>query len=156
MVQISKFEHEDADFDDLFASTKGFSQVEHLAKLKFGANGMAKFLQFRNNRLLTIPLDQLRTTPLQHEEYREEKNIETEQEKENTGNKAGDSSEMDIDDHSKLLKEWEQFDQQIKGQKDSQNVSTIQTLATQQPSVTNVTNEGTVSYNNRQDIEIIP
>lgn len=63
---------------------------------------------------------------------------------------------MDIDDHSKLLKEWEQFDQQIKGQKDSQNVSTIQTLATQQPSVTNVTNEGTVSYNNRQDIEIIP
>ena len=32
----------------------------------------------------------------------------------------------------------------------------MQTPATQQPSVINVTNEGTVSYTNRQDIEIIP
>ena len=73
---------------------------------------MEEFLQFKNKRLLTVPLDQLRTTLLQQEEYREEKNTETEQEKENTenkydiqteqektGKKYGDSSEMDIHDH---------------------------------------------------------
>ena len=125
MVRISKFEHEEADFDDLFASVEGFSQVKHLEKLKFGAKGMEEFLRFKNNKLLKIPLEQLRTTPLQHEEYREEKNTETEQEKENTGKKAGDSSEMDIDDHSKLLKEWRQFNQHIRGQKDSQNAYTV-------------------------------
>ena len=63
---------------------------------------------------------------------------------------------MDIHDHSNLLKEWDQFDWQIKSQNDSQNVSTMQSPTTQHPLVTNITVEGTVSNTNRQDVEIIP
>lgn len=44
MVHVAKFEHEDANFDDLFASAEGFSQVKNLANLKFRASGMEEFL----------------------------------------------------------------------------------------------------------------
>ena len=72
LVQISRFEHEPDDFDDLFVSIEKFSQVYDLAKSKFQVEDMKKFMQFRSQRLLKAPLDQLRI-PLQEVE-----SIETE------------------------------------------------------------------------------
>ena len=90
---------------------------------------MNKFLQFRSKRLLTVPLDQLKTT-LQEEESTETKQkkedigikidvqIEKEDtsskpndqlEKENTSEKEGDFAETNINEQ--LLKEYEQFSQ---------------------------------------------
>ena len=74
MVQVSKFEHETDDFYDLFVLDEVFSQVYYSAKSKFGAEDMDNFSQFRNERLLTIPLDQLKTT-LQEEKNPVEKQI---------------------------------------------------------------------------------
>ena len=75
LVQIAKFEHEPDDFDDLFVLIEKFSQVYDLAKSKFQTEYMNKFMQFRSQRLLKVPLDQLRI-PLQ-----ENKSIEIEQKK---------------------------------------------------------------------------
>ena len=64
LVQIAKFEHEPDVFDDLFVSIEKFSRVYDLDKSKFQAKDINKFMQFRSQRLLKIPLDQLRI-PLQ-------------------------------------------------------------------------------------------
>ena len=70
LVQISNFEHEPNVFDNLFVSIDKFSRVYDLAKSKFQAKDMNKFMQFRSHRLLKIPLDQLRI-PLQENESME-------------------------------------------------------------------------------------
>ena len=44
LVQIAKFEHEADDFDYLFVSIEKFSQVYDLAKSKFQAEDMNKFM----------------------------------------------------------------------------------------------------------------
>ena len=70
LVQIAKFEHEPDVFDDLFVSIEKFSQVYDLDKSKFQAEDMNKFMKFRIQRLLKVPLDQLRI-PLQENENME-------------------------------------------------------------------------------------
>jgi len=46
-VKISKFIHEEDEFDDFFASTELFSQVTHLERFKLGATKMDKFMEYR-------------------------------------------------------------------------------------------------------------
>ena len=75
------------------------------------------------------------TPLLSQEKQNEEKNVDlnindkvdTQTEQVNTGKKVDSSSDIDIHVNSNLLKEWEQFDQQIKGQNDFQKLSTTQT-----------------------------
>ena len=59
-VSIARFEHEPDPFDDLFVSLDNFPQIYDLAKSKFQKEEMNKFLLFRSQRLLRVPLDQLR------------------------------------------------------------------------------------------------
>jgi len=59
-VSIAQFEHEPDQFDDLFVSLNDFPQIYNLAKSKFQKEEMNKFLLFRSQRLLRVPLDQLR------------------------------------------------------------------------------------------------
>lgn len=59
-VSIARFEHEPDQFDDLFVSLNNFPQIYDLAKSKFQKEEMNKFLLFRSQRLLRVPLDQLR------------------------------------------------------------------------------------------------
>ena len=66
-VSIARFEHEPDEFDDLFVSLNDFPQVYDLAKSKFQKEEMNKFLLFRSQRLLKVPLDQLRI-PIQGSE----------------------------------------------------------------------------------------
>ena len=61
-VSIDRFEHEPNMFDDLFFSVDKLSQVFDLAKSKFQVEEMNKFLLFRSQRLLKVPLDQLRVS----------------------------------------------------------------------------------------------
>lgn len=61
--KISKFIHEEEEFDDLFTSTELFSQVTHLERFKLGAAKMDKFMEYRTQRLQTLPLYLLNTTP---------------------------------------------------------------------------------------------
>lgn len=56
-VSISRFEHEPDMFDDLFVSVDKMSQVFDLAKSTLQAEEMNKFLLFRSQRLLKVPLD---------------------------------------------------------------------------------------------------
>ena len=59
-VSVARFEHEPDIFDDLFVSVDGISQVFDLAKSKLQAEDKKKFFFFRSQRLLKVPLDQLR------------------------------------------------------------------------------------------------
>ena len=59
-VSIARFEHEPDVFDDLFVSVDKMSQIFDLAKSKLQPEEMNKFLLFRSQRLLRVPLDQLR------------------------------------------------------------------------------------------------
>ena len=63
-MKFNKFLHEKDEFDDLFASTESFSTVIHLAKFKLDAEKMEKFIEYRIQRLLKVPLDLLNTTPI--------------------------------------------------------------------------------------------
>ena len=46
-VKISKFIHENDEFDDLFASAELFSTISHLARFKVGAEKMEKFMEYK-------------------------------------------------------------------------------------------------------------
>lgn len=82
-VKLAKFEHEKVEYDDLFTSAELFSQVKHLAKIKLGAEGIDKFMKFRTERLQTLPIDLLNTTPMvQQEGHNEEQATEKSPEKE--------------------------------------------------------------------------
>ena len=76
-VKIRKFIHEEDEFDDLFASQELFSQVTQLERFKLGATKMDKFMEYRTQRLQTLPLDLLNTTPIiQQAEHSGEQTIE--------------------------------------------------------------------------------
>lgn len=63
-MKVNKFLHEEDEFDDLFASTELFSTVSHLAKFKLSAEKIGKFIEYKTQRLLIVPLDLLSTTPI--------------------------------------------------------------------------------------------
>jgi len=62
-AKLSKFEHKEDMFDDLFISTETIGQVRNLAKMKYNDEGLTEFNRLREQRLQTLPLDLLATAP---------------------------------------------------------------------------------------------
>ena len=50
-------------FDDLFSSDETINQVKAFAKVKYNDEGLTEFNKLREQRLQTLPLDLLATTP---------------------------------------------------------------------------------------------
>jgi len=114
-VKVSKFIHENDEFDDLFTSAELFSQVSHMEIFKLGSEKMEKFMEYRTQRLLTVPLDLLNATPIvQQAEHSEEQTIEEISGEGETSGKTSEPLSTDVHIDPILIKEWEQFYQQIK------------------------------------------
>lgn len=62
-AKLTRFYHEKDDFDDLFSSTESLFQVQTLAKMRYNDERLVKFNRLREQRLQTLPLDLLATTP---------------------------------------------------------------------------------------------
>ena len=62
-AKLTKFEHEKDEFDDLFSLAKSLFQVKTLAKMRYKDEGLVEFNRLREQRLQTLPLDLLATTP---------------------------------------------------------------------------------------------
>ena len=62
-AKLTKFEHKEDKFEDLFASAESLHQVKSLAILEYKDEGIVEFNRLREQRLQTLPLDLLATTP---------------------------------------------------------------------------------------------
>lgn len=62
-AKLTKFYHEKDQFDDLFSLSESLFQVKTLAKMKCKDEGLVEFNRLREQRLQTLPLDLLATTP---------------------------------------------------------------------------------------------
>ena len=62
-AKLTKFEHKEDTFDDLFISTESIGQARELARIKYNDEGLTEFNKLREQRLQTLPLDLLATTP---------------------------------------------------------------------------------------------
>lgn len=62
--KLTKFDHKDDDFDDLFSSADSLFQVQSLARMKYHDDGLVEFNRLREHRLQTFPLDLLATTSM--------------------------------------------------------------------------------------------
>ena len=60
---MTKFDHKEDMFDDLFSSAETINQVKAFAKVKYNDEGLTEFNKLREQRLQTLPLDLLATTP---------------------------------------------------------------------------------------------
>ena len=60
---MTKFEHKEDRFEDLFASAESMYQVKSLAIIEYKDEGLVEFNRLREQRLQTLPLDLLATTP---------------------------------------------------------------------------------------------
>ena len=63
-AKITKFDHEKDEFDDLFSSAESLFQVKSLARIRYQDEGLEMFNMLREQRLQTLPLDLLVTTPV--------------------------------------------------------------------------------------------
>jgi hypothetical protein len=62
-AKLSKVVHQEDQFDDLFMSADSISQVRQLASLRYEDVELTEFNKLRKQRLQTLPLDLLSTTP---------------------------------------------------------------------------------------------
>jgi len=62
-AKLSKFEHKEDMCDDLFIATESIGQARNLAKIKYNDEGLTEINRLREQRLQTLPLDLLATTP---------------------------------------------------------------------------------------------
>ena len=74
-VKLAKFEHEEDDFDDLFASTESLFQVKAFARIKYQDEGLEMFNKLREHRLKTLPLDLLAIVPTVQPSSQAEKTV---------------------------------------------------------------------------------
>ena len=63
-AKLTKFEHKEDDFDDLFSSVESLFQVQTLAKMRYHDDRLAEFNKLREQRLQTLPLDLLATASM--------------------------------------------------------------------------------------------
>ena len=63
-AKLTKFEHKEDEFDDLFSSAESIFQVQEIAKMRYHDEGLVEFNKLREQRLQTLPLDLLSTTPM--------------------------------------------------------------------------------------------
>jgi len=59
MVKVKVFSHEEDAFDDVFLQKETFTDVNHMASLLFDPEDLEAFHEYRERRLLKVPLDQL-------------------------------------------------------------------------------------------------
>jgi len=59
MVKVKPLTHEEDAFDDLFLQKEMFSEVTHIASLHFARDDLEAFCEYRERRLLKVPLDLL-------------------------------------------------------------------------------------------------
>ena len=62
-AKLSKIVHQEDQFDDLFASADSISQTKQLATMRYEDVELTEFNKLRKQRLQTLPLDLLSTTP---------------------------------------------------------------------------------------------
>ena len=62
-AKLTKFEHKEDRFEDLFASSESMYQVKSLAIIEYKDEGLVEFNRLREQRLQNLPLDLLATTP---------------------------------------------------------------------------------------------
>jgi len=63
-AKLTKFEHKNDEFDDLFSWAESLFQVQALAKMRYHDDGLVEFNKLREQRLQTLPLDLLATAPM--------------------------------------------------------------------------------------------
>ena len=63
-AKLTKLEHKEDEFDDLFSSAESIFQVQQLARMRYGDDGLVEFNKIREQRLQTLPLDLLATAPM--------------------------------------------------------------------------------------------
>jgi len=61
---VKPFTHEEDTFDDLFLQKETFSEVTHMASLIFSPDDLEAFREYRERRLLKVPLDLLQVQPI--------------------------------------------------------------------------------------------
>ena len=66
LEKLTKFDHKDDDFDDLFSSVESLFQVQSLARMKYHDDGLVEFNKLREQRLQTLPLDLLAVASMTH------------------------------------------------------------------------------------------
>lgn len=174
-AKLTKFYHQEDEFDDLFSSVESLSQVKTLAKIRYDDEELVEFSRLREQRLKTLPLDLLITTPTTESSKPEQKTIdqppatekiiekgkepeqekerETEQEKEKEQDNEIIDLETQID--PKLRKEWKQFDSIINNPETSQEFDKSQVIVGQETTTT-VLIEGTSGLPTSKDAKIIP
>ena len=62
-AELSKVVHQEDQFDDLFVSADSISQIKQLAAMRYEDVELTEFNKLRKQRLQTLPLDLLSTTP---------------------------------------------------------------------------------------------
>jgi len=62
-AKLTKFDHKEDKFDDLFSSAESMYQVRSLAIMEYKDEGLVEFNRLREQRLQTMPLDLLATIP---------------------------------------------------------------------------------------------
>ena len=62
-AKLTRFDHKEDDFDDLFSSAESLFQVQALANMRYNDEGLVEFNKLREQRLQTLPLDSLATAP---------------------------------------------------------------------------------------------
>lgn len=64
MVKVKVLSHEKDAFDDVFLQKETFTDVKHMASLLFDPEDLEAFHEYREKRLLNVPLDQLQIEPI--------------------------------------------------------------------------------------------
>jgi hypothetical protein len=62
-AKLTKVDHQEDMFDDLFVGADTISQAKQLARMKYNDEALTEFNKLREQRLQTLPLDLLSTTP---------------------------------------------------------------------------------------------
>ena len=62
-AKLTKFDHKEDMFDDLFITTETIGQTKEIARMRYNDEGLTQFNKIREQRLQTLPLDLLATTP---------------------------------------------------------------------------------------------
>ena len=125
-AKLTKFDHKEDMFDDLFSSVESMSQVISLARIEYKDDRLVEFNRLREQRLQTLPLDLLATTPMTESSEPEQRLTKEppatskeqeevhmkKQEETQTKEQEQSSIEVNVDDQidPKLLEEWQQFD----------------------------------------------
>jgi len=64
LVKVKEFSHEEDSFDDIFLQKETFIEVKHMVSLPFDPEEIEAFNEYRDRRLLEVPLDQLQFEPI--------------------------------------------------------------------------------------------